>query len=187
MENKEDKEKIDNKLQTELLVEIEKHERRVLDVLDRLSKKSDEDLPAEFKDASIVLASATKELKELTIEHEKNKEVYENLIDTISKRVSTIPEEFVKKYLQDFPTKFELNKPDWWKEYPKQKEWLTARDKRVCPWCDSMEGKVLNVRGSYFAQGDSLTVDGRTINFDLSGIPHPPLHVNCRCDLIPVI
>ena len=73
MKDQEDKEKTDNKLQTELLVEIEKHERRVLDVLDRLSKKSDAYMIGGVKDATTVLDSATKNLNELMVEHEKNK------------------------------------------------------------------------------------------------------------------
>lgn len=69
----------------------------------------------------------------------------------------------------------------------KAKEWLTAIDERVCPWCASMDGKIIPVDKSFFEEGGSLTVDGKTIKFDLLGVDHPPLHPNCRCTLIPVL
>lgn len=69
----------------------------------------------------------------------------------------------------------------------KGKEWLTAVDERVCPWCASMDGKIIDIEEEYFEKGDELTVDGKTLKFDYLDVLHPPLHVSCRCTLIPVV
>lgn len=71
------------------------------------------------------------------------------------------------------------------------KEWLTQRDNRVCPWCQSMEdefgnGKILPLGGNFFKEGESLTVDERTLDFNFD-VPRPPLHPNCRCTIISVL
>jgi len=44
-------------------------------------------------------------------------------------------------------------------------EWLTAWDDRVCPDCAALNGKV----------------------FTIAQAPPCPLHVQCRCTLMPVI
>ncbi len=67
------------------------------------------------------------------------------------------------------------------------KEWLTERDDRVCPWCLAMDGKVIGLNRSYFKEGDSFTVDGKTLEFNLLDVNEPPLHPNCRCTTIPVL
>lgn len=46
-------------------------------------------------------------------------------------------------------------------------EWLTARDERVCPECNGL--------------------DGETWGFDDPDRRQPPAHPNCRCNLIPVL
>jgi len=68
------------------------------------------------------------------------------------------------------------------------KEWLTAEDERVCPWCNYMDEKseTLKLGKSWFKSGDKLTVDNQTTEFD-SNIPHPPLHPRCRCTIVPVL
>lgn len=68
-----------------------------------------------------------------------------------------------------------------------EKEWLTSRDNRVCPWCDSLEGKRIKVGKPFFKKGESLRVEGNTLDFDLLDIDTPPLHPQCRCTLIAVI
>lgn len=69
------------------------------------------------------------------------------------------------------------------------KEWFTAQDDRVCPFCAPMDGTIINdVRGQFFDQGSTVTGnDGSTLNLDYEDIDGPPLHVNCRCDLLPVL
>lgn len=71
------------------------------------------------------------------------------------------------------------------------KEWLTAVDDKVCPGCEYMDGKIVGVEEDFFKEGETLTVnqDGKkyTYKFDMFDVKHPPLHVGCRCTLIPVI
>lgn len=68
-----------------------------------------------------------------------------------------------------------------------EKEWLTSRDARVCPYCDSMDGRRLGLGKEFFKKGDKLEIEGSTLDFDLLDIDTPPLHPQCRCTLIPVI
>lgn len=46
------------------------------------------------------------------------------------------------------------------------KEWITARDERVCPICGPLDGLAISVRDSFDTVGN------------------PPAHVNCRCTMI---
>lgn len=54
------------------------------------------------------------------------------------------------------------------------KQWLTAMDDRVDPECADLNGKIVELEGNFF-KTDYGT--GET----------PPLHPNCRCDLLPVL
>ncbi len=67
------------------------------------------------------------------------------------------------------------------------KEWLTALDASVCPACESMDGKIVQVDDNFFNKGDKLEIDGKTWKFDLFDVGYPPLHTSCRCTLIPVV
>lgn len=71
------------------------------------------------------------------------------------------------------------------------KQWWTAKDERLCPYCNSMHGEPMALDGEYQPLGSTLTVivDGKpkTMTFNYEGISHPPLHPNCRCVLIPIV
>lgn len=69
------------------------------------------------------------------------------------------------------------------------KEWFTAKDERVCEFCGPMDGQIVDeLRGHYFEQGTSYTgSSGGTLKLDYEDIEGPPLHVSCRCDLLPVL
>ena len=67
------------------------------------------------------------------------------------------------------------------------KEWLTGRDEKVCPWCSQMDGKQVELREKFYELGETLEVDNLKMSFDYSEITAPPLHPNCRCDLIPIV
>lgn len=76
------------------------------------------------------------------------------------------------------------------------KEWFTAEDEAVCPFCDDLDGKVVDLDDNFFDKGDvqDVTVDdpetgdpktvSQTLSYD--DIPSAPLHVNCRCSQLPV-
>ncbi len=68
------------------------------------------------------------------------------------------------------------------------KQWLTARDERVCYLCSSMnvkfgEGITVGINQNFFDKGDTFP-DGTKNTYDSIGTP--PLHPACRCDIIPV-
>ena len=64
-----------------------------------------------------------------------------------------------------------------------QKEWLTAFDERTCARCEAMDGKRKTLGTNFFNKGDVF----QEIPLDYEDIGFPPLHVSCRCTLIPVI
>lgn len=66
------------------------------------------------------------------------------------------------------------------------KQWLTAADERVCPLCNSMDGKFVALKKSFFREGDTLEVEDAKTQF-VENIQEPPLHAQCRCTLIPVL
>ena len=68
------------------------------------------------------------------------------------------------------------------------KEWFTAKDERVCPYCNPMNGKIVELGGRYFNKGDEMEgEDGSTLKLTYEHIEQPPLHSNCRCVLLPVL
>lgn len=66
------------------------------------------------------------------------------------------------------------------------KEWLTAGDERVDPLCLAMDGKVMILKDIFFKEGDTFTVGEHSMTFE-HDVPEPPMHVGCRCTLIPVL
>lgn len=60
------------------------------------------------------------------------------------------------------------------------KEWLTARDEKVCPFCNGMNGTVVQLEQNFFDQGDryEVPIGERTLalNLGYEDIKHPPLH-----------
>lgn len=70
------------------------------------------------------------------------------------------------------------------------KQWYTAMDEHVCPYCSDMDGKELDLETTFFDKGDTHTVDtdkgSQTMNISYTNIDSPPLHNNCRCVLLPI-
>lgn len=67
------------------------------------------------------------------------------------------------------------------------KQWVTAKDERVCEFCSAMDGKIAPTEESFFGVGDSFKGErGGIIKFDYEAIKAYPLHARCRCDLLPV-
>ncbi len=63
------------------------------------------------------------------------------------------------------------------------KEWVAFRDERTDDECIDMDGKIIPLGDKFFDKGDKMG----NLNFDYENIQHPPLHVNCRCTLVPVV
>ncbi len=71
-----------------------------------------------------------------------------------------------------------------------EKEWIVSRDLRLCPYCEPMAGRRVVVGFAYFQQGDVLQnpdFPNQSLTLDYENIFAPPLHVQCRCTLAPVI
>jgi SPP1 gp7 family putative phage head morphogenesis protein len=72
-----------------------------------------------------------------------------------------------------------------------KKQWLTSKDARVCPYCEPMQGREVVLGMVFFQRGDVLQNPDpesvATLNLDYEDIFHPPLHVQCRCTLIPIL
>ncbi len=82
-----------------------------------------------------------------------------------------------------------LGSQDAWKQsgIVTEKQWLTARDDRVDPLCDYMNGKIIPVTKNFFDKGATLEVGDHKADFSYGSVKVPPLHPNCRCTLLPVI
>ena len=67
----------------------------------------------------------------------------------------------------------------------KKKIWITHFDKRTCPHCEMMDGKVIGLEENFWDLGDESTikVDGKdnTLKFNYEEIDAPPAHTQCRC------
>jgi len=62
------------------------------------------------------------------------------------------------------------------------KEWLAEIDPRCCPQCEAMNGRTAGL-------GKSFNITDIDLNFDYTEgeMPYPPLHVQCRCTLLPIV
>lgn len=69
----------------------------------------------------------------------------------------------------------------------KQLQWFTSEDDRVCPFCNRLHGEVYTIHDSLFRQGDVMRVEGGILRLDYEDVKHPPLHVFCRCTVLPVL
>jgi len=68
------------------------------------------------------------------------------------------------------------------------KEWHTANDELVCPYCKEMKGRTQLLTENFFNLGDTFDVEGAgTMRLDYTAIDAPPLHPHCRCVLLPII
>ncbi len=72
------------------------------------------------------------------------------------------------------------------------KEWNGASD--MCEFCQAMNAQFgpgtggVGLGNSFIGQGDDVHgVDGGTMTMSYGAVSYPPIHPNCRCDLLPVI
>ena len=72
-----------------------------------------------------------------------------------------------------------------------KKIWLSYLDDRVCPHCESLDGKVVGLETNFFDIGDEsiVKVDGKEqkLSMNYEPIEAPPLHNRCRCSISPWI
>lgn len=65
----------------------------------------------------------------------------------------------------------------------KGKQWLTALDERTDDACIEMNGKIVDLGDNFLESGDSVG----DVTADYGDVGYPPLHVNCRCTIVPII
>ena len=67
-------------------------------------------------------------------------------------------------------------------------EWLTTEDERTCEWCVPMDGKTIALGDNFFDKGDKFTgQEGGKLDLSYGSVEFPPLHVNCRCTIVPIV
>jgi SPP1 gp7 family putative phage head morphogenesis protein len=66
------------------------------------------------------------------------------------------------------------------------KEWFTAEDEHVCPFCDELDGKTWGLDENIFDKGDSMQVGDQKLDLSYDDVPSNPLHPQCRCTILPV-
>ncbi len=66
-----------------------------------------------------------------------------------------------------------------------KKEWFV--NPNACEFCVPMSGKTVPLGESFFDKGDTARGNqGGEIDLDYDTVETPPLHPNCRCEIIPV-
>jgi hypothetical protein len=59
--------------------------------------------------------------------------------------------------------------------------------RRVCPFCSALDRGVFGlVDENIFSKGDVFSVDDQKLDLSYDDVLSAPLHVNCRCTLLPV-
>jgi len=75
----------------------------------------------------------------------------------------------------------------------KAKQWHTVADDRRCPWCAEMDGTIIPIGGTFFEKDTDFTVPSAatgnpvTMKLTYEAVQGPPLHPNCRCQILPVL
>ena len=78
----------------------------------------------------------------------------------------------------------------------KKKVWRTSRDDLVCPFCRSLDGKVMSIEKSYVKKGDKMSAttydekgEEQTVYLSsaIQDVKAAPLHPGCRCYIQAVI
>jgi len=69
--------------------------------------------------------------------------------------------------------------------------WIAFIGPRTCEFCLEMDGKIIDVKDSFFDLGDTFTieVDGKkqSMNIDYTPCEYPPIHPLCRCTISAIV
>jgi hypothetical protein len=153
------------------------------DVLDALEKEM-------FKFAHGIDQTTADILRQELIDGMENGET----ISQLANRISDISDEWVEGWRSEMIARTETARAfstghiEAWRStgVVSRKVWVAAGD--ACPFCQAMDGTVVELGENFFDQGDEQTADWRgqeiAIGHDYSDVNGPPLHPNCRCVLI---
>lgn len=61
--------------------------------------------------------------------------------------------------------------------------WVATGDN--CPFCDSLDGKIVGIEDAFAGPGDILQAEGRSPLPISQKILHAPIHAGCDCDIVP--
>jgi hypothetical protein len=115
-------------------------------------------------------------------------------ISQLANRISDISDEWVEGWRSEMIARTETARAfteghiEAWKStgVVSRKVWVAAGD--ACPFCQEMDGTVVDLEDSFFDQGDEQTAEWRgqeiAMGHDYSDVNGPPLHPNCRCVLV---
>ncbi len=67
------------------------------------------------------------------------------------------------------------------------KEWLTTLDGRQDFACEELDGKIVSISRNFLNVGDTISAEGQEFEVEVENVGYPPLHVSCRCTLLPVV
>jgi hypothetical protein len=115
-------------------------------------------------------------------------------ISQLANRISGLSDEWVEGWRSEMIARTETARAfttghiEAWRStgVVSRKVWVAAGD--ACPFCQQMDGTVVELGESFFDQGEEQTADWRgqeiAMGHDYSDINGPPLHPNCRCVLV---
>jgi SPP1 gp7 family putative phage head morphogenesis protein len=66
-------------------------------------------------------------------------------------------------------------------------EWFATPDDRLCPFCRKLHQQKFPLGEPLFKKGESMQAAGGLLKMNYEDVRHPPLHVFCRCVVLPVI
>lgn len=68
------------------------------------------------------------------------------------------------------------------------KEWLTAKDELVCEFCSAMDKQVEDLSTAFLLNAQAFEGDdGTMMTNNYLDVQAAPLHVSCRCTILPVV
>lgn len=114
-------------------------------------------------------------------------------IDLISNRISSVYDQ-TEEYRADRVARTEVysaandaNREAYIQsDVVKTIEWHTAEDEKTCPFCNPLDGKIVDVKENFFDKHETVEGDdGSDYSLNYEKVMNPPLHPNCRCFILP--
>lgn len=132
-------------------------------------------------------ATTKAEILEIIKEGLKNGVWYEQIKTNVKNKFSQYKKSRVEKIARTEVTRW-VNKAreETWKQNPRvtYKKWWTSLDERVSKECWALHWKKIAINENFYNLWDK-DWNGKVVDYE--DISWPPKHVNCRCDLIPVL
>lgn len=132
-------------------------------------------------------ATTKAEILKIIKEGLKNWVWYEEIKRNVKSKFSEYKKSRVEKIARTEVSRW-VNKAreETWKQNPRvtYKKWWTSLDERVSKECGLLHWKKIPINENFYNLWDK-DENGKVIDYE--DISWPPRHVNCRCDLIPIL